>query len=104
MHNYNYIHFKWYYFMNIAQKKVVSGIMNLALMKFSLLSCGLKHTPIFKFKIAVFHCQAKAFSPCPRNAILILIFEEQSYRHFELMDNYQKETAVSVSTKVKAPN
>ena len=31
--------------MNIEQKTVVLRIMNLVLMKFSLLPCGLKHTP-----------------------------------------------------------
>ena len=33
--------------MNIGQKTVVLRIMNLALMKFSLLPCGLKHTQFF---------------------------------------------------------
>ena len=32
-----------------TEKKVVSRIMNLALMKFSLLPCGVKYTPIFFF-------------------------------------------------------
>ena len=37
------IYCKCYYYMNIEQKTVVLRIMNLALMKFSLLPCGLKH-------------------------------------------------------------
>ena len=44
MHNYKYIVNEYR-----TQKTVVLRIMNLALMKFSLLSCGLKHTPIFSF-------------------------------------------------------
>ena len=39
---------KCYYFMNIEQKTVVSSIMNLALMNFSLLPCGLKNTVFLK--------------------------------------------------------
>ena len=35
------------YFMNLEKKTVVLLIMNLALMKFSLLLCGLKHTSFF---------------------------------------------------------
>ena len=33
--------------MNIEQKKVILHVMYLALMKFSLLPLGLKHTPFF---------------------------------------------------------
>ena len=45
--------------MNIEQKKktVVLRIMNLALMKFSLLSCGLKHT--FFFTTEIFRMEDK---------------------------------------------
>ena len=44
MYNYNFIYCKCYYCVNIDQKKVALRIMNLALMKFSLLPCGIKHT------------------------------------------------------------
>ena len=44
MHNYNYIYCKCYNCM-IIEKNVVLRIMNLALMTFLLLPCGLKHTP-----------------------------------------------------------
>ena len=46
-----------------TEKTVVSRIMNLALMKFSLLPCGLKHTVFFpKFQIINKSIQ----SGCPR--------------------------------------
>ena len=38
-----------YFLMNIEQKIVVSRIMNLPLMNFPLMPCGLKHTPLFYF-------------------------------------------------------
>ena len=44
MQNYNYIHCKCYLFMNIEPKKIELRIMKLALTKFSLLPCVLKHT------------------------------------------------------------
>ena len=46
MYNYNYIYIVNVINMNIEQRKtVVLRTMNLALMKYSLLPCGLKHTP-----------------------------------------------------------
>ena len=50
------IYCKCHYFMNIEQKKktVVLRIMNLALMTFSLLPCGLKHTQFFLFKLYIY--------------------------------------------------